>query len=367
MTAARSSIVHAIETYLARYASFSNPDYPFVVALWVVGTYLFSHFDAFPYLVITSDTKRSGKSRLGVDLMGFLAHNPQNITGVTAASVYRLIADDNPPTIIIDEAETLSRESESNTRAVLNAGYRRGSTVPRMNASGELEHWPVYCPKVFILIGDVYDTLRDRSIPIRMHRATPRERFVWNAAQGEGREIAARVALAVKERDSDAAVAYARHQGLAFLTDRDEEIWTPLAVVCALFAPDRLAELHRVAVDVATEKTAPAHRHVELKDAEADATNAEYAERLLSDMVTVTGGDSQLYSADAIERLHAIPTAPWRKFRGTGLTAIDLGNIMERFDVHPKMIRTGSKKNNARVARGYRLTDLVRAQQSIGR
>src|SRR5207247_3545549 len=55
-------------------------------------------------------------------------------------------------------------------RSVLNGGYRKGATVTRRGLT-----YAVYSPKVFILIGDVFDTLRDRSIVIEMWRGRSEE------------------------------------------------------------------------------------------------------------------------------------------------------------------------------------------------
>lgn len=346
-------LLRAIQTYLEQYVAFSSPDHSFLCALWVVGTYLWPHFDAFPYLVITSDTKRSGKTRLS-ELLSFMVSEPRTVTGVTAATIYRMIRDDNP-TLIIDEAESLSSDKADNTRAALNSGYRRGQTIPRQGLSGNIEHWPTYCAKIFILIGDVYDTLRDRSIVVRMVRAGAPQRFVYERAKAEGVAIRERMVSTVEDKRAALRARYNRHPGLPFLSDRDEEIWTPLAVINDTFADERVEEFQRMAVDMATEKTVAARVHYTLKDAEDAAESAEYAERLVRDLITVTNGHTFVYSEDAIERLRAAPTMPWRKFRGEGIDAIAVGHLLARYPgLKAKLIRTPGGK----AKRGWYKEDL---------
>ena len=62
-------------------------------------------------------------------------------------------------------------ETESGLRAILNAGHRRGATVPRcIGVSSKPQDFNVYCAKVLAGIGVLPDTITDRSIPIRLAR-----------------------------------------------------------------------------------------------------------------------------------------------------------------------------------------------------
>lgn len=375
------NILRQIQTYVERYVTFASPDYTFPVSLWCAATYMFPKpeanpngqgytippvtFDAFPYLVITSDTKRSGKTRLS-EILSFLCNRPKNVTGATAASIYHHIRNECP-TLINDESELLVGEGASVLRSVLNAGYRRGQVVPRVDGD-EVVEWPTYCPKMFILIGDVFDTLRDRSIVIRMQRAEAKERFVYERARAEAVAFRANLTTAMDRMKDTVAATYAGHKGLPFLSDRDEEIWLPLFATCQVLDPDRVEELKRVAVDMATEKTAPRRRYVDLADeAEAAADNKEYSERLLRDLAAIfKHGERAVFTQDALVRLHELTTGPWRKFRGVGLTAIDMSNLLGRFSgVEPVLIRLGGKKKDARVARGYRREAVDKAVKAL--
>lgn len=362
------AIITALQTFIMQYVTFvDSAAQSFVAALWALGTFLHPQFDAFPYLVITSHTKRSGKTRFS-EVLSFLSSNTKNMTGVTPATVFRSIKDE-APTIIVDEAESMSGNrrgaiSDHMMRSVMNSGYRKGQTVPRMGKGG-IEEWPTYCPKVFVLIGDVYDTLRDRSIVMTMQRADQQRRFLFEQASLEGAELRERAADLLNDLRSTIAKIYDSHAGLPFLSDRDEEIWTPLFVLCEALAPERLEELTRIAADMATEKTAEARRYVTLLGEEKKAEDDEYARRLVRDLSAVIDGRKGIFTADAIEALKALPTGPWRKFRGAGLTAIDMGNLLSRFGLTPKLIRLGGR--DVKPQRGYLKAWVTEALDKLGK
>lgn len=372
----KENVLAAMESYLLKYMGMPA-EYAFVASLWAIGTRLWDQMDAFGYVVITAETKRAGKTRL-MELLSFLSRNAQNLTGVTASTVFRLIRD-KQPTLFIDEAENLTGAA-NDLRSALNAGYRRGTSVPRTEAgTQEIVQWPVYCPKVFVLIGDTFDTLNDRSIVFRLRRAKQDIRFSHFVAQNEGAELGRMADSFIKDAGADVLDTYASqklYDELSFMGDRDVEVWTPLFAIAKTLAPQRMEELKRIAVDMATLKTQEATRHtaLEIKEAEREATDVEYATRLLRDMLTAMGKGKFLYTRDALEKLKDITDAPWRKFRGTGLDDRDMANLLARFEhVRPRLIRTPrvkggdpkAKENNT-VARGYARADVEAALKRIG-
>src|SRR5260370_2849563 len=74
---------------------------PLVLALWTIATHAFDCFDAFPYLAITSPTKRCGKTRLAEILELFCAR-PLRTVGITPAVLFRGIRNDGP-TLLNDQ------------------------------------------------------------------------------------------------------------------------------------------------------------------------------------------------------------------------------------------------------------------------
>jgi hypothetical protein len=357
------ALVARIETYINDYVTLADAHYSLPIALWIIGTFCYPDFDSFPYMVITSPTKRSGKTRLA-EMISFCCSNPRNFAAMTPYTLFYSIEKEKP-TIIFDEAEKLNSEAASDMRAILNVGYRRGQTVPR-RAPGGIKEFNTYCPKIFILIGDVFDTLRDRSTIITMQRAETRKRFTFEAAREEGKALREQIDAAVTANGGNIKHAFETHTGLPFLLDRDEEIWTSLFCICSVFCPGRHNELQKAAADMAAEKTGDAKKFSNLKGAEDAATNDEYAKRALTDLYSLfVAGGRAIRTEDAIERLKAIPTAPWRKFRDEGITAHTLSELLDRFGLGPVRIAIGSGRGKQKFYRGYKRVDVEKAVNKL--
>ena len=171
------------------------------IALWVAHTWCVDAADTTPYIAVTSAEKRSGKTRL-LEVLELLVRKPLPTANISDAALFRAIAELGP-TLLLDEIDAIfgpkARDRED-LRGMLNAGYRRGAAVQRMGGAKmtTLEAFPVFCPKAFAGIGELPDTIPDRSIRIRLERRTreePIERFrrrdvdeVGGAAADEPRE-----------------------------------------------------------------------------------------------------------------------------------------------------------------------------------
>lgn len=356
-------VFNRIEAFLLDYCAFPDPGAQApVVALWCLGTWVYRAFDAFPYLVITAATKQAGKTRLA-ELMSMVSHAPKNFAAVTPAVICRTLLDaKDGVTIFFDEAEQLSGESAGFMRSVLNVGYRSGQTVPRL-VNNVVVDFPAYCPKAFILIGDVFDTLRDRSIMIELRRGTPKRQFRFAEAEARAHTICKELsALAPLLREQLGPTAFPD-----FLDGREQEIWAPLLTLAEMVIPARLDDITRAAVDLGADKTAPKRRYLEL-EADADAEGAQFGERVLRDMALVMGESPKMFTDDLIRHLRDIPTAPWRRFRGTGLTGMTLSGLVSRFGVESRLIRAPRAGGRVdAVRRGYRLADVRRGLAKLGK
>jgi hypothetical protein len=365
------SVLEKLRKFILSYSCLKDESLVVPLSLWIAATYVFETFDAFPYLVITAKIKRAGKTRLK-ELIGFTCQMPFSVTGASAAALFRSIKD-NKPTILWDEAEELSKEGNSLMRQFLNSGYRKGQTIPRASGEGVIE-WPTYCPKAFVLIGDVFDTLRDRSIVVEMDRMTPEQaqgmkRFSYETAKAEGAEIAEELKSVLAENLESINEAY-NSEELSFLTDRDEEIWRPIFAIAKVLdtatynakTTNKTRSMRALAVDLATEKTST-ERYKPSAEAEAKLEQEEYGLKLLHDMLSIMPkGMKCISSVEALSRLRKIDVAPWRKYHGEGLTLNNsaepnsMSALLSPYNVQAKPVRDGKK-----VSRGFLRADIERA------
>ena len=107
-----------------------------------------------------------------------------------------------------------------------------------------------------------------------------------------------RCATLINERTDDIDDAVANFAGLPFLLEREEEIWTPLFVVCEVFSPDRRTELERAAADICAAKRAEP-KTVSSHQAKASANALRDGERLVRDLLDICGDQNGIRTSEA--------------------------------------------------------------------
>ena len=126
-------------------------------------------------------------------------------------------------------------------------------------------------------------------------------------------------------------------EGLPFLSDRAEELWLPLFIVCQLTSCERVEELKEIACRLANA------RH-------ADEAG-DLGIRLLTDIrdIFMEKPAQQITTAELLVRLNGLDSAPWRDHDyGKGLHARALGKLLYPFSIYPRNIRISGK-----VTKGY--------------
>ena len=225
------------------------------VALWVLLTYVYDGFDTCPYLDVSSPTKQAGKSRL-FDVLALLCARAWVAVSVTEAVLFRKIASDQP-TLLLDEMDATFGKDQTliqGIRGVLDAGYRRGATVPRcVGPNNELVDFACFGPKAFAGIGEkLPDTVADRCVPIRLRRRAPSEpkpeRFRQKIARAELAPLAAELRAWGKAHGKELAEAEPTLPDV--LSDRQQDCWEPLLAIAGHAEGDWGAMARRAAVEL---------------------------------------------------------------------------------------------------------------------
>ncbi|TLQ44543.1 DUF3631 domain-containing protein [Streptomyces marianii] len=331
-----SELLNELRAQVARFVILPSQQTLDAVTLWVAATHLQPAWQHAPRLAVVGPAKRCGKSRL-LDVLTETVHEPMLTINTTPAAVFRSITEE-PPTLLVDEADTIfgtPKQAEKNEemRGLLNAGHQRNRYVTRVVGNDHTPHkFATFAMAALAGIGDLPDTIMDRSVVIRMRRRAEGEHVKPFRSR---RDIPALHDL----RDRIAAWARPLLDEAADLEpempveDRAADTWEPLVIVADLAAGcwPRLA------------RAACAQMVTDEAQAEEDHPNGA---RILADIRRVFVAQREVDSLSTDELLHHLrqdPESPWAEWGRSGLTARALGGMLRDF---------GIKSGNVRLADG---------------
>ncbi|HZN17602.1 MAG TPA: DUF3631 domain-containing protein [Micromonosporaceae bacterium] len=344
-----AAVLTRLHATLTRYVALPSPEAVDAVALWVAATHAQPAWAHAPRLVIRAPEKRCGKSRL-LDVVEGTCHNPLITVNASTAAVYRSIGSDEPPTLLVDEADTIfgGRQAETNEelRGLLNAGHQRNRPTIRWNhAHNRLERIPTFAMAALAGIGTMPDTIEDRAVVIRMRRRAPGETVAPYRHRRDGpalRRLAHELNLWLRAHLTDLEQAEPRTP----LEDRAADTWEPLIAVADLAGADWPNRSRHAAIALTAgrdEAAAPSDRI-----------------RLLTDCRAAFGTHETIPTTTLVDRLKADPEAPWATHDGTGLTAIKLAALLANYEISSNNIRFPQPTGRVK---GYRRCDFTDAWQ----
>ena len=97
---------------------------------------------------------------------------------MSGAALARVV-EASRPTLFLDEIDAQmkgNKETAENIRGILNSGYEPEGVYTRcVGKDFAVKDFPTFCPKCLAGIGELWDTVSDRSIIIEMRRNLPGE------------------------------------------------------------------------------------------------------------------------------------------------------------------------------------------------
>lgn len=233
------TVVDSISNYVSKYVQVGSDELR-AISLWILHTWTFSGNYTTPlttpYLYIFSAERRSGKTRL-LEVIETIVRNPLRAADVTSAVLFRAIESLNP-TILLDEVDAIwSGAKNEELRGVLNAGYKRGGFVYRVERY-EPRQFNVFGPKALAGIDNAMlpDTVRDRCIPIHMHRqqAGTSVPFYSYDVEQDAENLIAEITAWV-DANYEKIAASQRPAPMEGIGDRAWEISMPLVMLASAF------------------------------------------------------------------------------------------------------------------------------------
>ncbi|MFC5027182.1 DUF3631 domain-containing protein [Streptomyces sp. DSM 41987] len=329
-----AALLDRLKAALARFVVLPSEEALDATVLWVAATHLQPSWQHAPRLAVVGPAKRCGKSRL-LDILTETVHHPVMTVNSSAAAVFRSITEE-PPTLLVDEADTIfgtPKQAEKNEemRGLLNAGHQRDRYVLRVVGNDHTPHrFHTFAMAALAGIGDLPDTIMDRSIVIRMRRRAVGERVSPYRTKRDSPTLHELRALLAQWTASLADQALQLEPSMP-VEDRAADTWEPLVIVADLAGgpwPDRAR--HACTTMVTAE-------------AEAEQDSPGNA-RILADirrLFHAKGEQAQLSTDEILYALNNDPEAPWADHRRGGLNARDLSGMLREYGIRSGNVRVG--------------------------
>ena len=331
-----SELVEAMVRGIKKYASMGDHQ-AVACALWSLHAHAHDCSSISPVLGITSPQKECGKST-AMDCISCMTPRAKILINMPEATVFRII-EASHPTLLLDEGDTYVGDRVG-LIGILNSGHkRRGATVPRCDATTfEVREYSTWAPKAIAAIKGLPDTLRSRSIEIRMWKALPADPIVpWR----EDRTPAEFCPLNAKAMrfiaDHEVALRSADPSMPPGITARPADNWRPLLAIADAIGGEWPSKAREAAVYLC---------------AQAHEVDPELGTQLLHDALTVmdaNGIDGKIWGGELVAGLIALEGRPWGECnRGKAVTQNWIAKELKNYGIKPKPVRLGEA-----VKRGY--------------
>jgi hypothetical protein len=324
---AGAALLDDLRAQIAKFVILPSDEALDAVALWVAATHLQHAWQHAPRLAVVGPAKRCGKSRL-LDVVTETVHNHLITVNASPAAIFRSITDEDPPTLLVDEADTLfgtakAAEKNEDLRGLLNAGHQRNR--PTLRVSGP-EHkpqaFPTFAMAALAGIGDLPDTIMDRSVVIRMRRRAPGERV---AAFRTGRDTPALHAIRAR-LTAWLAPLHARAMGMEPVMpveDRAADTWEPLIIVADLAGGEWPAQARAACRAMTAYETG--------QDEEGGLRT-----RILVDIRRAYAAEDDpavIRTSRLLDHLNGDKEAPWAEHSASGLTPRGLQLLLKDYGI----------------------------------
>ncbi|WEH34207.1 DUF3631 domain-containing protein [Streptomyces sp. AM 4-1-1] len=332
-----SGLLDELRAQITQFVILPSPEALDAVTLWAVATHLQRAWQHAPRLAVVGPAKRCGKSRL-LDVLVETVHEPMLTINTTPAAIFRSITEDNPPTLLVDEADTIFgspkvAEKNEEMRGLLNAGHQQGRYVTRVVGNDHTPHkFATFAMAAIAGIGDLPDTIMDRAIVIRMRRRAEGERVKPFRSRRDTpalHDLRERIAAWAGPLLDEAATLEPEMP----VEDRAADTWEPLVIIADLAGGSwprraRIACARMVAAEAAAEEDQPS------------------GARILADIRRLFAGRGDPDSLTTEEILYLLRQdveSPWAEWGRSGLDARELSRMLRAYDI---------KSGNVRIADG---------------
>ena len=141
-----------LRVFISRFCAFPSEHCLVAVTLWAAAAHIVQHLYTTPRLALLSPEAASGKTRV-LEVLDMLVPESLFTLNASPAAIFRLLAQEQI-TLLFDEVDAIwskrgKDDNHEDLRALLNAGYKKGATIPRcVGPKHEVIRFKVYCAVV---------------------------------------------------------------------------------------------------------------------------------------------------------------------------------------------------------------------------
>ena len=308
-----------------------RPEAVIATALWTMTAWAHEGATHSPILAAISVEPDSGKSTL-LGVLRFLVPKPFVSVEPTGPSVYRTV-DREHPTLIIDEADDLFYR-KSDLRAIVNAGWSRGTRIPRQG-----RWYDPFCPKILGILGKTKlpRTIASRSIILKMWPKKPDEKAEDFAYADDPEFSTIRRKLARWAADNVRIIKDLKPPQPPGFNNRLSANWKLLLQIAQHAGGGWPEQACRSAIYLSRAPYEPS-----------------VGVQLLAALRSMfTKNRTEITSEQVVQELVADPNSPWHEYCGRGpITKNQVAALLRDYDIRPVVVHPTKRADFSR--HGYR-------------
>lgn len=309
-----------------------------LLAAWVLGTYFYPIFSAYPFIHLKAP-KGSGKSQC-LTLLTQLCFNAVK-AAPTVASLGDTV-DALRGTYLVDQANSLARQGREDLLDIFcdsykfSGGKRRIISMDKARGGRDILEFETYSPKAFASTKELPEDLRDRCFILQLKRSSINnfpdagDRWiVWNTQRAKCYELLLAEHVTV---DGEYLQRRSHYKTDTSIVGRKLELWLPLEVMLRLFGPSDK-------IDAIKRRFFVLYGSAEYEPGELEFAVIEFLQEEL------TGREEMWFSPKEISE-NVPPTSFYENTKSGKQMASAIGWVIKKFDL-------ASEKKHTRDGNSY--------------
>ena len=234
----RYDVFNELKEIIKNHIGLNKEDEYDILTLWIIGTYMHTCFNSYPYLFFYG-AKGCGKSN-ALNIISYFSFNGMFLAKPSASNVFRLV-NTLQCTLAIDELDFTNLKKDDDMKdlhAILLSGYKKDACVPRSSDTDldKIKMYPIYSPKALAGSKSLADMIKDRSIEFIMIKSNSNyPAFLESVMSTELRDKLYILSLEIWK---DVVREYDTLNGESRIQGRDREKWQSLLALGNCFQMD---------------------------------------------------------------------------------------------------------------------------------